>query len=1142
MADNKKQYEEAMKNLDSLLKKQKALNQSLEGMKTSWNAISTEVFKMGGAEWFKKVPKSAEDIQKSVDKIADMRKGLEDVGNEFDKALNQDTNLKSLQSNIKDTFKQWEVHITQNTLSETEAAKFRAQAQEDFIKQLRVDYKEMGAFSDAELKSLVKQFNTTEDIAMAVSKLPSAHKKVINSLAEEKDLLNQSVDQADAMIQKIREEQSELKKLDKEVFSISAGLSKFSTVLMKDGLAALKVFDQELSTVQRNTGIAMKDNAAAFGDLTGRVSQFGMSVKDAGEMMTSMSDELNTTNFSVLSKATEDFASIAGATGAASKEITTISGELMRMGKSSEEVKDYFEGASQMAQKFGISSKKAVEGISRNLTKMRTMGFVGGEKSLAKMVVTAEKLNMNVDEIFDVAKKARSIEGAMEMASELQLAGGSFSNINPMDLLAAARKGPAELQKILTSMGKDVGRFNKETGEYEFDPVDIDRLQMVADATGQSLDSITKGIQKGGLDKEKLDPFSGMLDGLDEADKALAESSLGDMMKFNKDTGKMEIDADNDLAKKMGIDSLEDINGDTITAMLIKKKEDAKTLEEQNKRNQSFQESLTNFWGALQSIFTVFEPVLNILTGALQGITKVVGMLPGWGKWIVGSLVVAFGLFGTSVGALITQGIGKFVGGVKEFGSGIMKFIKSPMATMKGAFGGAGKTSPGGTGTGGAPAAGPKAGVGEGFKSLAEGLGAMGTTPGVLKGILAVALSGPAFLLFVPALPGLMVMALIGTVADPIKKGFTAIAEGLAAFGNTGGILKGIGAMALAAIPLAIFGPLSLMLLPLAIIGALSPLITAGFQAIATGIGFMGQNLGNIVKGSLAILIVGAAMIPFVLAATYMSDIDWMSVLKGVGVMALVLVGLIGVGIMASTVGWLILLGAGLLAAAGLAMMVAAAGLSSMGEAFAMLSEIDASSLSALAGVMFVLGPGLLAFSFAMLALSFVNFDSLKQLGSTLSELGAVNVGNLAALGVALGSMAPGLSDFAWSAMAFANPVALFGIWAMTSALSGLVGVMTPLASALTLGSSSLNSFASGLDKLATASNALSDDKLERLQKISEAMASASAAGNAANVMTAVAGGGAGGGSSEPRKIEIDIKLNGRDVQYQIVKDTAVHK
>ncbi len=33
---------------------------------------------------------------------------------------------------------------------------------------------------------------------------------------------------------------------------------------------------------------------------------------------------------------------------------------------------------------------------------------------------------MNVDEIFDVAKRARNIEGAMEMASELQLAGGSF--------------------------------------------------------------------------------------------------------------------------------------------------------------------------------------------------------------------------------------------------------------------------------------------------------------------------------------------------------------------------------------------------------------------------------------------------------------------------------------------------------------------------------------------------------------------------------------------------------------------------------------------------------------------------------------------------------------------------------------------
>lgn len=1138
MADNKKQYEEAMKNLEALVNKQKALNKSIESMKESWSSISSEVFKISGAEWFDKVPMAAKDIKKINDEIKNLENELGSLENSFNNALNQDNNYDKLKALSDDYFSELTKGLDGYEKDTIEYYDQKAKLEKKLLSDLKKSQKEISSMSQDDLTAMLEHLHLGGQLSDVYGELNDESQRLLLNISKNPEEMMEMDNAARKVQSSIDELNGKIKDGTKETISFGKAFSAMRKNIVQDGIGALLEFDKVLNKVQKETGINMDGNSQKFGELTRNVAQFGMSVEQAGQMMADMSDELNTTNFSVLSKAAEDFAAIEGATGASSKEITTISGQLMRMGKSSEAVKDYFDDASKMAQKFGVSSKRAIDGISRNITKMRSMGFVGGEKSLAKMVVTAEKLNQNIDEVFDVAKRARTIEGAMEMASELQLAGGSFANINPMDLLAAARKGPAELQKILTQMGSDVGRFNKETGQYEFDPVDVDRLQMVADATGQSLDNIMNGIQKSGLDKEKLEPFSGMMDGLDEADKALAQSSLGDMMKWDEKSGSFKIDADNDLAKKMGIDSIDDINGDMITTMLQTKKDDAKNLEEQNKRNQSFQESLKNFWDSIQSLFYIFEPVLSSLTKAIQFITKAftgfMGLLDGLGvfgtiiKWAIPLFLLASTTFGTSVTSFITKGV-----------SGFAKGIAGSFSKIKGLFGGAGKT---GTTDISSNAQGPKPGVGGGLKSLAEGLGSMGTTPGVLKGILAVALSGPAFLLFVPALPGLLIMAGIGAMDKLIVKGFTAIADGLAAFGNAGGIFKGIAAIALASIPLAIFGPLSVMLLPLALIGALAPLIEGGFKAIANGIGFMGQNLGNIVKGSLAILVVGAAMIPFAIAASYMSDIDWMSVLAGVGIMALVMVGLIAVGAMAMTVGWLILAGAGLLAAAGVAMAVAAWGLNSMGEAFGKLSEIDTSNLGSLASVMFLLGPGLLAFSAALIVLSFVSFESLSQLGGILTQLGAVNIGNLSALGTALGSMAPGLSEFAWSAMAFANPIALLGIWAMTSALSDLVTVMAPLASALTLGSGSLNSFASGLDRLATAANALSDDKLERLQKISEAMASASAAGNVADVVTAISGGGAGGAGAEPRKIEIDIKLNGRDVQYQIVKDTAVHK
>ena len=88
-----------------------------------------------------------------------------------------------------------------------------------------------------------------------------------------------------------------------------------------------------------------------------------------------------------------------------------------------------------------------------------------------------------------------------------------------------------------------------------------------------------------------------------------------------------------------------------------------------------------------------------------------------------------------------------------------------------------------------------------------------------------------------------------------------------------------------------------------------------------------------------------------------------------------------------------------------------------------------------------------------------------------------------------------------------------------------------------------MTKFAIGLERLSSAADTLSDEKLAKLQKISDAMAKASAAGNVAGAMASTAegaGGGAGGGGV--RKIEVDVKLNGRELQSYIVKDTAIAK
>jgi hypothetical protein len=101
------------------------------------------------------------------------------------------------------------------------------------------------------------------------------------------------------------------------------------------------------------------------------------------------------------------------------------------------------------------------------------------------------------------------------------------------------------------------------------------------------------------------------------------------------------------------------------------------------------------------------------------------------------------------------------------------------------------------------------------------------------------------------------------------------------------------------------------------------------------------------------------------------------------------------------------------------------------------------------------------------------------------------------------------------------------------------------LALSLQLGASSLTNFAIGLERLSAAADSLSDEKLAKLQKISEAMAKSAAAGNVAGAMASTAeaaGGGGAGAGGGTRKLEIDIKMNGRDVAYTINKDTKIVK
>jgi len=1151
MADPNDAYKKALENVESMLKKQEALNKSVDKLKNSWNAIASEVFKLDGAAFFKQVPLTTEEIKNLNSKIREINEEVKKLGKEFGDALDADEEIKKFTQLSSDSFKK----ITEKQEQYGKGSREAFEAELEYLAIIRDQRKEFANLSDDDLKTIGEHISQNGKLSEIYSDLDETSKNIIKSNAQNPDILIESEIAAKNLHKETEKIRDDLEKGAREAFSLKEGLKKaFKENVITGGLQSLMKFDETIHDVQKNTGIMMDSfaNSQSFASLTRDVSQFGMSTEQAGAYMTTLSNELKSTDFNTLATATKDFAAIEGATGASAENVTDIAGELMRMGQSSGQVKDYMEGASKMAQKFGVSSKRAMEAISRNIKNIRTMGFKGGEESLARMAIRAEKLNMNVDEIFDVAKKARNIEGAMEMASELQLAGGSFANINPMDLLAAARNGPEELQKILTKMGGDIGKFNEKTGKYEFDAADTDRLQMVADATGQTLDSIQNMIQSNAEQAKKTDMFKGITDGMSDLDAEMVNSGLADMMKIGED-GKVIFDADSDMAKRMGVESMEDLQKLSGAELKQKMEADAKNLKEQNEANASFAKSLERFWTSIQSLFNILQPVLEGLTWVIQGFTSTITaffkfmdefpILGGILKWAVPLLL----LFGTNFGASVIAFVGKGLTGLANVFTGKSGII----GKLTGAIGGkvaekaADKAKEKAMDMA-AGAVGPAPTVGLGLSSLATGLSAMGTMPGVFKGILAVALSGPAFLLFTAALPGLAVMALAGVMSVNIMSGFTAITLGLSEMGSLfATVALGTAALALASLSFILFIPALPGLAVMALAGAMSAPIILGFTAITTGLSTMGALFSIVALGSAALALASIALILFVPAI--------------LGLSAIALAGILSVpiilGFMALTTGFsmlgaafpLVALGAAALALIGIAMIAVAGSLLVFAMAGQMISKTGFGWLVNLGWSLLAATPGLLAGGIALaIATPGLIYGSIGILAIAGASMVASQVdwSVIAGMGNALLAASVGLIAFSFSAMMFANPLAMAGMFIMVVAIGALAAVMVPLATSLQLGADSLTNFAIGLERLSAAADTLSEEKLAKLQKISDTMARASAAGNiaAATAAAAETAGGGGKGDGGTRKLEIDIKMNGRDVAYTINKDTKIVK
>ena len=150
--------------------------------------------------------------------------------------------------------------------------------------------------------------------------------------------------------------------------------------------------------------------------------------------------------------------------------------------------------------------------------------------------------------------------------------------------------------------------------------------------------------------------------------------------------------------------------------------------------------------------------------------------------------------------------------------------------------------------------------------NLADGIKSFKPLGEILKGLFGIAASGPAFLLFITAIPGILLMAAVGAMGPLIVGGFTALSTGIKMMdiAKIGMGVLGILALGAAFIPFTFALSLLTGVSPTAILASVAAMYALGAGAIFLGSIFAsGIGAALFFAGVAGIAALGAAFIPF---------------------------------------------------------------------------------------------------------------------------------------------------------------------------------------------------------------------------------------------------------------------------------------
>ncbi len=475
--------------------------------------------------------------------------------------------------------------------------------------------------------------------------------------------------------------------------------------------------------------------------------------------------------------------------------------------------------------------------------------FGGSVVEIAKGIAMAKSFGMELKDLASASASLLDFESSIQAELEAELLTGKQLNLE--------RARAAALAGDQATLAEEL---NKNIGTYaEFSKLNVLQRQAQAKAMGMTVDQMEEILNKGKSIEEQM--HEARAAGNEELLQTLEKKALQEQFL--------------DIVEKVKQRFVE-LAGGPLGQMVAQIAEVA------------------------ESMFVILNPLFKILGGIAKFITetKILGPLI-LGLWAVSKMATFFKMAKTGFNAMkdsiksVRGNIKGLVDGIKNFGKGSQNIKFDPRMAGGGRFkdvrtgkmvsnkaaeaAGAKKTdlfkgvkpkdiSKDATAAtkGGAATGKSSKGMADGLKELAKGLKAMGAGK-VMKGILNMALAGPAFILALPAIPFLLFMGL--TPLKQLSPNMRALATGLKAMG---GGKQFVGIAAVAALGLA--GAIALLSIPFLGFIALAGIpIATGLTALGGGLTALGTaastGLPFIAVGLIAAL--GVALVPFGVALAF---------------------------------------------------------------------------------------------------------------------------------------------------------------------------------------------------------------------------------------------------------------------------------